>query len=118
MQEASESPDRSGVTPGRAMRPRLGGLQKTGPAANLRVRQLPQAETANSVIMPVDRWAMWWQCSIQRAASPASTAIVTMAIGGTCTVSRTAPANRPLPTSTTWKGFVRRKLVEMEGVPE
>ena len=41
------------------------------------------ALTTNSVIMPVARCGMWWQCSIQRAASPASIAIVTMAIGGT-----------------------------------
>lgn len=42
-----------------------------------------QALMANSVIIPVERCGMWWQCSIQRAASPASMAIVTMAIGGT-----------------------------------
>lgn len=42
-----------------------------------------QAETANSVIIPVDRCGMWWQCSIQRAASPASSATVTIVIGGT-----------------------------------
>lgn len=59
------------------------------------------ADTANSVIMPVERWGMWWQCSIHRAASPASTATVTMPIGGTCTVSRTAPAKRAPPVLTT-----------------
>ena len=57
--------------------------RKAGPAGNLRVRIVVQAETANSVIMPVERCGMWWQCSIQRAASPASTATVTMPIGGT-----------------------------------
>ena len=41
------------------------------------------ALTANSVIMPVSRCGMWWQCSIQRAASPASSAISTIDIGGT-----------------------------------
>jgi len=39
--------------------------------------------TASSVIMPVARCGMWWQWSIQRAASPASSATVTIAIGGT-----------------------------------
>ena len=41
------------------------------------------ALTANSVIMPVSRCGMWWQCSIQRATSPASSAISTIDIGGT-----------------------------------
>ena len=44
---------------------------------------------------------MWWQCSIQRATSPASTATVTIAIGGTCTVSRIGPANRSQLIATT-----------------
>ena len=42
-----------------------------------------QADTANSVIMPVERCGMWWQCSIQLADSPASSATMTMDIGGT-----------------------------------
>lgn len=42
--------------------------------------------------MPVERCGMWWQRSIHRAASPASSATITMLlIGGTCTVPRTAP---------------------------
>jgi hypothetical protein len=42
-----------------------------------------QALMANPALKPVERCGMWWQCSIQRAASPASIAIVTMAIRGT-----------------------------------
>ena len=43
----------------------------------------PSGAEANSVTIPVERCGMWWQCRIQRAASPASIAIVTMAIRGT-----------------------------------
>jgi len=73
----------------------FGPVRKTWPKLLLRqtfctramaTRRFPtgfQAEIENSVIMPVAKWGMWWQCSIQRAASPASRATLTIDIGGT-----------------------------------
>jgi hypothetical protein len=56
------------------------GAQVPEKCLRVPLRHRDQAETENSVIMPVSRWGMWWQCSIQRAASPASSAA---AFGGT-----------------------------------